>query len=120
VVHSPLLRHAINLLSENWDRRTKKSVNVLAAAGNIVNRREGRYLGSMRLRVAELLEERGMTAYALAKHSGDRISVAMAYRLAGGEFERISARVLDALCDVFELEDVGLLFERQPRRRKTR
>lgn len=74
----------------------------------------------MRLRVSKLLEERDLTAYALAKRSNGRISLPMAYRLAGDDFERISRRILEALCDVFEVEDVGLLFERGPRRNRGR
>ena len=66
----------------------------------------------MRLRVAELLAERGMTPYALHKASAGRISLSAAYRLASGEFRAVSATVLDALCDVFGIEDPGPLFVR--------
>lgn len=74
----------------------------------------------MRLRVPELLAERGMTAYRLSKESGGRISLTAAYRLARGEFAAVSAEVLDALCDVFEIDDPGPLFERKGRRRAAR
>ena len=66
----------------------------------------------MRLRVPELLAERKMTAYAMHKASGGRISLSMAYRLAKGTFGLISADVLEALCDVFEIDDPGPLFVR--------
>ena len=70
----------------------------------------------MRLRVGKLLAEREMTAYALAKASDGVISLPTAYRLAGGEFKAISARVIDALCDIFGVEP-GELFERgQPKK----
>lgn len=71
----------------------------------------------MRLRVADLLREHNMTPYALSKASGGRIGMNAAYRLAKGEFREISAGVLDALCDVFEIEDPGPLFERTMRGR---
>ncbi|HEY4303019.1 MAG TPA: helix-turn-helix transcriptional regulator [Gemmatimonadaceae bacterium] len=75
----------------------------------------------MRLRVPELLAEKGMTAYELAKRSGDRISLSAAYRLARGEWRAISSDVLDALCDVLEIDDPGPLFERDDAgRRKNR
>ena len=68
---------------------------------------------NMRLRVAALLEEHGMTAYELAKRSGGRIPMSRAYRLQTGEFTSISAPVLDALCDVFGLDNPGPIFERE-------
>ena len=76
----------------------------------------------MRLRVPELLAEREMTPYALHKASGGRISLSAAYRLASGEFRAVSATVLDALCDVFGIDDPGPLFlrERGARRPKPR
>jgi len=74
----------------------------------------------MRLRVPELLVEHGMTAYALHKASNGRISLSGAYRLARGEFGEVSADVLDALCDVFNIEDPGPLLTRAPMPRKSR
>lgn len=67
----------------------------------------------MRLRVPELLADRQMTPYALHKASGGRISLSAAYRLASGEFRAVSSSVLDALCDVFEIDDPGPLFRRE-------
>jgi hypothetical protein len=74
----------------------------------------------MRLRVPELLAKHQMTPYALHKASGGRISLSAAYRLASGEFRAVSGTVLDALCDVFGIEDPGPLFvrERRPARRR--
>lgn len=76
----------------------------------------------MRLRVPELLAGRKMTAYAMHKASGGRISLSMAYRLAKGKFGTISGDVLEALCDIFGIEDPGPLFlrERGARRPKPR
>jgi DNA-binding Xre family transcriptional regulator len=71
----------------------------------------------MRLRVPELLAERGMTAYAMHKASRSRISLSMAYRLAKGSFGLISAEVLDALCDIFDIADPGPLLTRSPKGR---
>lgn len=73
----------------------------------------------MRLRVKELLAERKLTAYELAKRSAGRISESAAYRLAANEWRQLSSTVLDALCDVLEV-DPGPLFDargRQPRRK---
>lgn len=70
--------------------------------------------GNMRLRVPQLLEQHGMTAYGLHKASDERISLSAAYRLATGEFRAVSSEVLDALCDVFKIKDPGPLFEREP------
>ena len=67
----------------------------------------------MRLRVPELLAERKMTAYAMHKASGGRISLSMAYRLARGTFGMISADVLEALCDIFDIQDPGPLLTRE-------
>lgn len=54
-----------------------------------------------------------MTAYGLAKASDGRISLSTAYRLASGTGgERPSMDILEALCDVFAIDDPGPLFER--------
>jgi DNA-binding Xre family transcriptional regulator len=75
----------------------------------------------MRLRLPELLKERALTPYALGTHSGGRISLPMAYRLAraGGRFVTIKADVLDALCDVLDVEP-GALLERTPAAKRAR
>ncbi|HXE57063.1 MAG TPA: helix-turn-helix transcriptional regulator [Gemmatimonadales bacterium] len=71
----------------------------------------------MRLRVRELLEQRNMTPYSLAKSSRGRISLSAAYRLAqaDGRFKTIHARTLEALCDVFGVS-AGELFDDRARR----
>ena len=73
----------------------------------------------MLLRVPDLLKERELTPYALAKASGGRISLSAAYRLASGRWRAISATVMDALCDVLEVEP-GALFERLPAKKVRR
>jgi hypothetical protein len=61
----------------------------------------------MRLRVPELLDEHKppLTAYAVAKASGDRISLFTIYRLVRhrGRVANFDADLLEALCDVFEV-----------------
>ncbi|WP_434478486.1 helix-turn-helix domain-containing protein [Gemmatimonas sp.] len=68
----------------------------------------------MRLRLPELLHARGLTAYKLAALSGGRISESTAYRLvdADGRLQTYGAQILDALCEVLEVEP-GDLFERE-------
>lgn len=65
----------------------------------------------MRLLIRELLRKREMTPYALAKASGGRISLPMAYRLVRrrGRFTTIRAAVLDALCDVLKVNPGEIL-----------
>ena len=67
----------------------------------------------MRLRLPELLKTRRLTAYALAKQSGGRISIPLAYRLAKshGVFGSVRPQTLAALCDVLKVEP-GQLFKR--------
>jgi DNA-binding Xre family transcriptional regulator len=79
----------------------------------------------MRLRVEQLLKQRGWTPYELSKESRDRdgrprISMTMAYRLASGgdRVESVKLAVLEALCDTLAVE-VGDLFERDSRRRRS-
>jgi DNA-binding Xre family transcriptional regulator len=59
----------------------------------------------VRLRTPELLKQRKLSAYRLAKDSGGRISMSVAYRLArptGGE-KAVAFDVLAALCDVLKV-----------------
>ena len=75
----------------------------------------------MRLRLPELLDHRGMSAYALAKRSKGRISMSTAYRMSrlSGRVQTFDAELLEALCDVLSV-DPAELFERDSvkRRRK--
>lgn len=63
----------------------------------------------VRLRVADLLESRGETAYSLAQGAG--LTLPRAYRLArpDGRFQRIEAEALDALCRYFGVQPGDLL-----------
>jgi DNA-binding Xre family transcriptional regulator len=73
----------------------------------------------MRLRLPELLTERGLTAYRLASDSGGRISLSTAYRAVRlkGRMANFDADMLAAMCDVLELGP-GELFEIVPRKGK--
>lgn len=72
----------------------------------------------MRLRVPELLEERGLTAYEVAQRSGGRIDPSTLYRLIRqrGRVERLSTPLLEALCDVLGVSP-GDLLEREGTRK---
>lgn len=73
----------------------------------------------MRIRLPELMQQRGLTAYALSRRSAGRISMSTAYRLARlkGKLQSFDAEMLEALCDIFRCPP-GDLFERNKRRRK--
>jgi len=66
----------------------------------------------LRLRFPELLEERGMTPYALSVESGGRISMTTIYRIVRqrGELQSFDVDLLEAACDVLDI-DLGELFE---------
>lgn len=81
----------------------------------MVNSGTNPYFPSMRLRVAELLAERDMTPYQLAKESEGRLSLSTCYRLARGDVDKISTSTVEALCDVFGIKDPGPLFARDSR-----
>lgn len=77
----------------------------------------------MRLRLPELLHQRGISAYSLSKHSKGRISMSTAYRLAkkNGTLQSFDADMLEALCDVLSVEPGDLLQrESNARRRRSR
>ena len=63
------------------------------------------------LRLAEILEERGMTPYALVKAAGERIDMSQAYRLVRcrGRVRYLDTKLLDTLCDVLDVEPGTLL-----------
>ncbi len=72
----------------------------------------------MRLRIPELLEKRGLTAYGLHVASEGRISLSTAFRLVRirGELQSFDRRLLEALCDVLRVAP-GTLFEYDAARR---
>ena len=74
-------------------------------------------LPRMRLRVGEILAERGMTAYGLSKASGGRIELSAAYRLANDRWAQLPRETLTALCDTLEVEP-GELFEFTPEKKR--
>jgi DNA-binding Xre family transcriptional regulator len=76
---------------------------------------------TLRVRIPELLEARGMTPYALAKASAGRISMSTAYRLrdSEGRLETYAADLLEALSDVLGVP-IGELLEREPEPKKGR
>lgn len=68
----------------------------------------------MRIRLPELLDERDLTAYAVAQQSKGRISPSTLYRLvrSRGRVRYLDADLLEALCDVLGVEP-GALLERE-------
>lgn len=76
----------------------------------------------MRLRLPELLEERGLTPYGVAKASGGRIDQSTLYRLQRkrGRVELFSATLLEALCDTLKCDPAELLEREGKRRRRSR
>ncbi len=75
----------------------------------------------MRLRLPELLEERGLTPHAAAVQSGGRLSRATLYRLSRnrGRVKSFDADLLEALCDVLGVSP-GELLEREPAGKRAR
>jgi DNA-binding Xre family transcriptional regulator len=72
----------------------------------------------MRVRIPELLDEKGTNAYRVARDSGERISLSTIYRLkkSRGHLETFSSDLLEALCDVLRVTP-GELLERDRKRR---
>ena len=77
-----------------------------------------RHRMEMRIRFPELLAKSGLTPYAVAKASADRISLSTAYRLnrSGGRLNTFDADVLEALCEIFAVGP-GELLEREAKKR---
>ena len=75
----------------------------------------------MRVRIPELLEVRGLTPYELSKRSDGRISMSTAYRLKRnrGRGHTFDSALLEALCDVLDVEP-GELLEREAKRGRGR
>ena len=74
----------------------------------------------MRVRVTELLKERGWTGYRLAIAAKERgVSEQAIYRLVRlkGRQSRFDARLLDVLCDIFDVDPSELLEHERPKRR---
>lgn len=67
----------------------------------------------VRLTLRKLLDERGMSAYALAKKAG--LSFGTVYKLVrkDGRFSRVEAKTLDRICAALAVAP-GALFERKP------
>ncbi|HEX9054952.1 MAG TPA: helix-turn-helix transcriptional regulator [Gemmatimonadales bacterium] len=63
----------------------------------------------VQLKVFELMQARGITAYALSR--GTDLAYPSAYRLsrAGGSFGRLHAQTLDRLCQFFEVQPGKLI-----------
>jgi DNA-binding Xre family transcriptional regulator len=74
---------------------------------------------NVRIRLPELMKQRGLTAYAVSRRSGGRISMSTAYRLArlNGRLHNFNAGMLEALCDVLGVEP-GDLLEREKKSRR--
>lgn len=74
----------------------------------------------VRLRLRELLADRGMSYYALAKKSDDRISLSSAYRIKkeDGRLKFFEADLLEALCDILDTTPGELLERETPKRRR--
>jgi DNA-binding Xre family transcriptional regulator len=72
-------------------------------------------LPRMRLRVGEILREKGMTAYGLSKASGLELSAT--YRLAKDQWVQLPRETLIALCDALQVGPGELfVFEKKKRR----
>ena len=63
----------------------------------------------VRLRVAELMRTRGLSAYALGKGAG--LTYPTAYRLSrsSGKFGRLEAETLNRLCEFLQVQPAELL-----------
>jgi DNA-binding Xre family transcriptional regulator len=74
---------------------------------------------TMRLRLPELLDERGLTAHSAAVQSHGRINRATLYRLVRtqGRVRLLDTELLEALCDVLDVEPGELLERDAPKRR---
>lgn len=72
------------------------------------------YIGNMELRVSQILDRLGKTAYWLSEASGGRISMSAAYRLAADEWEQLPRETLAALCDTLGVEP-GEILDHQPK-----
>jgi len=76
----------------------------------------------IRLRFPELLEERGVTGYALSVATGGKISMSTVYRWvrARGRIQTIDTSLLEALCDALDAGPADVLELEGKRRRQRR
>src|SRR6266542_6007004 len=88
----------------------------IAVRGSIVNNGSVHQtlVMSIRLRFPEMLEERGLTGYALSVATGGKISMSTVYRWvrARGRIQTIDTGLLDALCEALGAQP-GEVLERQ-------
>jgi DNA-binding Xre family transcriptional regulator len=72
----------------------------------------------VRIRLPELLKEHKITAYGVARDSGGRILPSTLYRLVRprGRVKYFDSALLEALCDVLDVEP-GELLERDAKRK---
>jgi DNA-binding Xre family transcriptional regulator len=75
----------------------------------------------VRIRLPEVLDEHGLTAYEVAKRSGGRIIPSTLYRLCRqkGRVKLFDGDLLESLCDVLDVGPDRLL-ERESKRRGKR
>jgi DNA-binding Xre family transcriptional regulator len=75
----------------------------------------------MRLRLPEVLDERGLTGYAVVQLANGRISTTALYRLMQrkGRVRYIDGELLETLCEVLGVEP-GDLLERDTKRSRTK
>lgn len=73
----------------------------------------------MRLRIPEILDERGLSYYELAKRSNGRISESTAHRYVfnKGQMRYFDGKIIEAICDILDVEIEDVL-ELESRKRK--
>jgi DNA-binding Xre family transcriptional regulator len=76
----------------------------------------------IRLRFPELLEERGLTGYALSMATGGKVSLSTVYRWvrARGRVQTIDTALLEALCEALNARPADILELEEKRRRSAR
>ena len=78
------------------------------------------YIGWVRIRIPELLDEKKLTPYSLSKRTDGKISLSTAYRLKRlkGRVKTFDAQMLELLYDAFGLESLDELLERETGKRR--
>ena len=69
----------------------------------------------IKLRLTEMLEKQGRTAYWLSKETG--IRYASIWQMSKGETERLRIETLDRICEALECQPGDLLVRVEPKRR---